>query len=569
MLKFSTKLGVKLGVSSLAILILTACGGGGSDSSSTAPVAVNQAPVASAGSKLSIVTEGQPFTLDASGSTDANGDSLSFEWRQTAGPAVQIASPTNPTLELVAPMLDADDALSFELTVSDGEFSRSSSVSLEVEDLKVDAVISEATDFGTGGPATPIPVETTGDTSEFEGRKSLTQMIGLTPSNAGGYTVHWTALSAGTNMPVSSQNFTPEGEITGDQIDGVFRGGVFGEQFERNGLTLNRVRFGAPIATLLSGDTLYYLNVNLELAEEFAFELATHRGLVEGEVEGFGDTYLSRIGSFETIFAGDFITIGSNDLLSVTSEFKNDVLQLEATVIDELGRPEVHVLTEIPSSERDRDFHRLALTAYETESYLAVWSQESAESGYDIIMQRGDTGGLLLGIADTVNIEKAGDQLLPNAVTMTDGNIFVTWLSSETDTEGAKLRGRIVRPNGSFATEEVSLTPILPQFDPEDMANEFNYELTALNTNEVMISWRDETTGASQLKALVVDENFQVVSNPFVIATGEPAEFIERIFTVIMPDNRVIMGWANEFSVVGEILTGTSHTIGFYPVGKE
>jgi len=106
----------------------------------------------------------------------------------------------------------------------------------------------------------------------------------------------------------------------------------------------------------------------------------------------------------------------------------------------------------------------------------------------------------------------------------------------------------------------VSLTPILPQFDPEDMANEFNYELTALNTNEVMISWRDETTGASQLKALVVDENFQVISNPFVIATGQPAEFIERIFTVIMPDNRVIMGWANEFSVIGEILTGTSHT---------
>ena len=133
MLKFSPKLGVKLGVSSLAIFILTACGGGGSDSSSPAPVAVNQAPVASAGSKLSIVTEGQPFTLDASGSTDANGDSLSYEWRQTAGPVVQIASPTNPTLELVAPLLDADEALSFELTVSDGEFSRSASVSLEVE----------------------------------------------------------------------------------------------------------------------------------------------------------------------------------------------------------------------------------------------------------------------------------------------------------------------------------------------------------------------------------------------------------------------------------------------------
>jgi len=319
----------------------------------------------------------------------------------------------------------------------------------------------------------------------------------------------------------------------------------------------------------LSGDTLFYLNVNLILAEEFVFGLATHRGLVEGEIDGFGDTYLSRTGNFDTVFGGDFITIGSNDLLSITSEFQDDKLQVEAIVIDDLGRPEAHTLNEIPFSERDRDFHRLAVTAYEPESYLAVWSQDSEESGYDIVMQRGDTGGILLGSADVVNTEKAGDQLLPNAVTMTDGNILTTWLSSKSGTDGAEIRGRIIRPNGSFATEEVSLTPVLPQFDPEDSANEFNYELTALNTNEVMMSWRDETTGASRLMAIVVDESFEVVSNPFVIAEGEPAEFIERIHTVIMPDNRVIMGWANEFSVVGEILTGTSHTVGFYPVGKE
>lgn len=566
---FSRNRNSKIGASLLALLICSACGGGG-DSSSPAPIGfANQAPVSNASAKLSIVTEGQPFELDGSGSSDQNGDSLTYSWRQISGSTVEISEPNVPTLNLVAPLLEDDESLSFELSVSDGEFSHSSTVSIQIEDLKLDNVVSQASAFGTGGPVTTVPSETLGDTSEFEGDKSLTQIIGLTPSADDGYTVHWTALGAGTNMPVSSQNFSADGAVIGDQIDGVFRGGVFGDQYERNGLVLNRVRFGAPIATITSGDTLFYLNVNLELSEEFVLELATHRGLAQGEIEGFGDSYLSRAGSFETIIGGGFGPIGNNELLSLTSELDDGKLQLMANVIDDMGRTELHALNEIPVSERGLELHTLGFTTYDTDSFLAIWSQDGDGSGYDIVLQRGDTGGLLFGGADVVNIEKAGDQLLPNAVTMANGNVFVTWLSAETDPDGAKLRGRIVRPNGSFATDEVALTPILPKFDPEDMVNEFNYELTALNTNEVMISWRDETTGESQLMAIVVDEDFQVVSNPFIIATGEPAEFIENIYTVILPDNRVIMGWANEYSVVGEILTGTSHTIGFYPVGRE
>lgn len=566
---FSPNRNLKIGASLLALLLCSACGGEGNSSSQMPISSGNQAPISNAGAKFSIVTEGQPFELDGTGSSDQNGDSLTYSWRQTSGSVVEISEPNAETLNLVAPLLENDESLSFELSVSDGEFSHSSTVSIEIEDLKLDNVVSQASAFGTGGPVTSIPNETVGDASEFEGDKSLTQIIGLTPSGDNGYTVHWTALGAGTSMPVSSQNFSADGAAVGNQTDGVFKGGVFGDQYERNGRLLNKVRFGAPIATLLSGDTLFYLNVNLELTEEFVLELVTYRGLAEGEIDGFGDSYLSRTGSFETIIGGGFGPIGNNELLSLTSELDDGKLQLMANVIDDLGRTELHALNEIPFSERGLALHTLDFTAYDAESFLAVWSQDSEESGYDIVLQRGDTGGLLFGDADVVNIEKAGDQLLPKAVTMTNGNVFVTWLSGETDPDGAKLRGRIVRPNGSFATDEVSLTPILPQFDPEDMANEFNYELTALNTNEVMISWRDETTGVSQLMAIVVDEDFQVVSNPFIIATGEPAEFIETVYTVVLPDNRVIMGWANEYSVVGEILTGTSHTIGFYPVGRE
>ena len=81
---------------------------------------INQAPVADAGGNQS-VSSGATVTLDASGSSDPDGDTISYSWKQVAGAAVTLSAPgaMNPTF--TAPMVAAGttENLTFELTVTD------------------------------------------------------------------------------------------------------------------------------------------------------------------------------------------------------------------------------------------------------------------------------------------------------------------------------------------------------------------------------------------------------------------------------------------------------------------
>jgi hypothetical protein len=83
-------------------------------------VASNQAPVADAGPDQSVSTNAQ-VTLDASGSTDPDGDTISTTWKQIAGTPVTMSAPgaMNPTFTAPAVAAGATETLTFELTVTD------------------------------------------------------------------------------------------------------------------------------------------------------------------------------------------------------------------------------------------------------------------------------------------------------------------------------------------------------------------------------------------------------------------------------------------------------------------
>ena len=85
----------------------------------TTTVAVNNAPVADAGADQT-AEEGAGVTLDGTGSSDADSDTLTYAWSQTSGTTVTLSSTTAASPTFTAPELLAYEDLVFSLTVNDG-----------------------------------------------------------------------------------------------------------------------------------------------------------------------------------------------------------------------------------------------------------------------------------------------------------------------------------------------------------------------------------------------------------------------------------------------------------------
>ncbi|MGD8911474.1 MAG: Ig-like domain-containing protein [Candidatus Thiodiazotropha sp.] len=140
-------------------IMLSACGGGSSSDTSstnsteeldqieqdnqdndkeielgTTPTPTNQNPSANI-STTQQVTSGETVTLDGSGSSDPDGDSLTFTWSQTQGTSISLGDTANPTLSFIAPSVDLATTYSFQLQVSDGELSDTATVSITVSPI--------------------------------------------------------------------------------------------------------------------------------------------------------------------------------------------------------------------------------------------------------------------------------------------------------------------------------------------------------------------------------------------------------------------------------------------------
>ena len=82
---------------------------------------VNHAPVADAGEPQT-VDAGGTVTLHGSGSSDPDGDTISYQWTRTAGPAVTLLNSTTATPTFTAPNMGTNGGtLTFSLVVTDRE----------------------------------------------------------------------------------------------------------------------------------------------------------------------------------------------------------------------------------------------------------------------------------------------------------------------------------------------------------------------------------------------------------------------------------------------------------------
>mgnify|MGYP001579878117 CR=1 FL=1 len=91
---------------------------------------VNRAPAATATAPAS-APERSTATLTATGS-DPDGDTLTWQWRQTSGPTVTLLTPTAASPTFVAPEVQVDTPVSFEVVGTDGTLSEAATVTVVI-----------------------------------------------------------------------------------------------------------------------------------------------------------------------------------------------------------------------------------------------------------------------------------------------------------------------------------------------------------------------------------------------------------------------------------------------------
>nr|WP_255551867.1 PKD domain-containing protein [Erythrobacter crassostrea] len=150
-------------------------------------ILANTAPVADAGTDQGPIDSGETVTLNGSGSTDPEGDSLTYIWTQIAGTPVTLTGGNSVSPTFVAPTVNGNEDLVFALRVNDGQLdSPVVTVTVSVQAVGTVTIIQQL----VGGGDTPVTF-----TSSVAGLNGIvntvsgTGQISATSVAAGSYSV--------------------------------------------------------------------------------------------------------------------------------------------------------------------------------------------------------------------------------------------------------------------------------------------------------------------------------------------------------------------------------------------
>jgi len=132
-------------LSALLMAFFFGCGGGGSNgSSNTAAItSANETPVANAGTNQT-VKEGSLVILDGSGSSDPDGDDITFAWSITTKPDGSSATLADPANEKTSFTADLPGDYGIQLVVTDSQGAASDSAEILVKSTPNSAPVADA-----------------------------------------------------------------------------------------------------------------------------------------------------------------------------------------------------------------------------------------------------------------------------------------------------------------------------------------------------------------------------------------------------------------------------------------
>jgi hypothetical protein len=162
----------------------------------------NSRPTANAGLDQTVAV-GNLVTLDGSGSTDVDGQSLTYSWALLSVPTGSTAKLVNPNQAIATFTVDRAGTFVAQLTVSDGSLSHSDTVTIST---------SNSTPIANAGPDQPAvpgtPVQLDGSASSDPDGNSLTFAWSITSVPAGSAIVPGSSALTGANTAFAS--FVPD-----------------------------------------------------------------------------------------------------------------------------------------------------------------------------------------------------------------------------------------------------------------------------------------------------------------------------------------------------------------------
>ena len=138
---------------------LAGCGGGGSDSDNSNNS--NKAPTLSLTSSVATAAHGESITFTAQAS-DSDGSIASYQWQQTSGTDVDIASDATTSITIVAPQVNIDENLTLSLTVKDNDGAssqKSVTVQIKSSNLAPNVVIDSSHSNAPSGKEVVLTTE--------------------------------------------------------------------------------------------------------------------------------------------------------------------------------------------------------------------------------------------------------------------------------------------------------------------------------------------------------------------------------------------------------------------------